>query len=281
MIIGNLSLIKFITNFTIFLFLIQINCFSAFSKTLIKGEKIAGGILLCKTFKGAKVYLDGKEIPVSNNGSFVIGFHRDPKSTQIIEIRGDDLYEEKIVVNIRNRKYAIQRIDGIDPSKVNPPPEVLERIYREIALVKKARSISKSISESYYEEGFILPAEGPISGEYGSQRILNGEPKRPHYGIDIALPIGHPIMAAGSGKVLLVEENLYFSGGTLIIGHGQGLTTTYLHMSKILVNVGQIVKRGLIIGEAGDTGRATGPHLDWRAEWLNRRIDPIFLLKFN
>ena len=277
----NLSLIKLITNFTVFLFLIHINCFSAFSQTLIKGDKIAGGILLCKSFKGAKVYLDGKEIPVSNSGSFVVGFHRDPKSTQIIEIQGNDLYEEKIVLNIKDRKYEIQRIEGLDPSMVNPPTEVLERIYREIALVKKARSISKSILEPYYEEGFISPAEGPISGEYGSQRILNGEPKRPHYGIDIALPVGHPIMAAGSGKILLVEENLYFSGGTLIIGHGQGLTTTYLHMSKITVKVGQIVKKGSIIGEAGDTGRATGPHLDWRAEWLNRRIDPKFLLKFN
>ena len=281
MIKGNLSLIKLIANFTIFLFLIHINCFSAFSQTLIKGDKIAGGILLCKSFKGAKVYLDGKEIPVSNSGSFVVGFHRDPKSTQIIEIQGNDLYEEKIVVNIKDRKYKIQRIEGIDPSKVNPPTEVLERIYREIALVNKARNISKSILEPYYEEGFISPAEGPISGEYGSQRILNGEPKRPHYGIDIVLPVGHPIMAAGSGKILLAEENLYFSGGTLIIGHGQGLTTTYLHMSKITVKVGQIVKKGSVIGEAGDTGRATGPHLDWRAEWLNRRIDPIFLLKFN
>ena len=253
----------------------------AYSKTLIEGEQIAGGVLFCKSFAGAAIYLDGKKIPVSKNGSFIVGFHRDPKSIQTIKILGGNSYEEEIILKIENRKYKIQRIDGIEPSKVNPPEEVLERIYKEIKLIKKARNSSESILEPYYEEGFVSPAEGPISGVYGSQRILNGEVKRPHYGIDIALPVGHPVLAAGTGKILLAEEDLYFSGGTLIIGHGQGLTTSYLHMSKILVEVGDVVIKGSLIGEVGATGRTTGSHLDWRAEWMNRRVDPSFLLNFN
>ena len=253
----------------------------AYSKTLIEGERVAGGVLFCRSFAGAAIYLDGKKIPVSKNGSFIVGFHRDPKSIQTIKILGGNSYEEEIILKIENRKYKIQRIDGIEPSKVNPPEEVLERIYKEIKLIKKARNSSESILEPYYEEGFVSPAEGPISGVYGSQRILNGEVKRPHYGIDIALPVGHPVLAAGTGKILLAEEDLYFSGGTLIIGHGQGLTTSYLHMSKILVEVGDVVIKGSLIGEVGDTGRTTGSHLDWRAEWMNRRVDPSFLLNFN
>lgn len=257
----------------------MINSYDSFSKTLIKGEKIAGGIILFKSSEGIRAFLDDQEIPVAANGSFVIGFHREPKSVQILKIIGDKI-DEEYILSIENRIYDIQRIDGIEPSKVNPPKNVLDRIKREIQLVKKARYLSRFIMQPYYENGFKFPAEGPISGVYGSQRILNGEPRRPHYGIDIALPVGHPVLAAGSGKVVLAEKDLYFSGGTIIIGHGQGLTTTYLHLSAINVNVGQIVNKGFVIGEVGDTGRVTGPHLDWRAEWMGRRIDPSYLIKF-
>ena len=261
------------------LILSKMNDYDSLSKTIIQGEKIAGGIIFFKSEEGVKAFLDGNAIPVSQNGSFIIGFHRDPKVKQILKIIGKNMQEE-IILYVKKRNYNIQRIDGIDPSKVNPPVEVIERIRKEAKLVKNARFLSRSIATPYYEEGFQVPAEGVISGVYGSQRILNGEPRQPHYGIDIALPIGHPVTAAGTGKVLLAERDLYFSGGTIIIGHGQGLTTTYLHLSKIKVNLGEYVDKGSLIGEVGSTGRVTGPHLDWRAEWMGRRIDPAYLVNF-
>ena len=263
--------------FTYIIFLLNI----VNAKTFIKGEVIAGGILVVNVFPGAKVKLNGELVMISDNGLFLVGFERIPKPIQILEIYEGNSLVEKITLNVKMRLYKIQKISGIQKEKVDPPQSVIDRIYNERKNVKESRKKANLITSTYYNNGFILPALGPISGVYGSQRILNGKPRSPHYGIDIALPKGHEVVSPMDGIVLFTNNDLYYSGGTIIIGHGQGLTTSYLHLSKILVTVNDKVRRGELIGRVGATGRATGPHLHWGAELKGKRIDPKYLDVFN
>ena len=263
--------------FTYIIFLLNI----VNAKTFIKGEVIAGGILVVNVFPGAKVKLNGELVMISDNGLFLVGFERIPKPIQILEIYEGNSLVEKITLNVKIRSYKIQKISGIQKEKVDPPQSVIDRIYNERKNVKESRKKANLITSTYYNNGFILPALGPISGVYGSQRILNGKPRSPHYGIDIALPKGHEVVSPMDGIVLFTNNDLYYSGGTIIIGHGQGLTTSYLHLSKILVTVNDKVRRGELIGRVGATGRATGPHLHWGAELKGKRIDPKYLDVFN
>ena len=263
--------------FTYIIFLLNI----VNAKTFIKGEVIAGGILVVNVFPGAKVKLNGELVMISDNGLFLVGFERIPKPIQILEIYEGNSLVEKITLNVKMRLYKIQKISGIQKEKVDPPQSVIDRIYTERKKVKESRKKANLITSTYYNNGFILPALGPISGVYGSQRILNGKPRSPHYGIDIALPKGHEVVSPMDGIVLFTNHDLYYSGGTIIIGHGQGLTTSYLHLSKILVTVNDKVRRGELIGRVGATGRVTGPHLHWGAELKGKRIDPQYLDVFN
>ena len=263
--------------FTYIIFLLNI----VNAKTFIKGEVIAGGILVVNVFPGAKVKLNGELVMISDNGLFLVGFERIPKPIQILEIYEGNSLVEKITLNVKIRSYKIQKISGIQKEKVDPPQSVIDRIYTERKKVKESRKKANLITSTYYNNGFILPALGPISGVYGSQRILNGKPRSPHYGIDIALPKGHEVVSPMDGIVLFTNNDLYYSGGTIIIGHGQGLTTSYLHLSKILVTVNDKVRRGELIGRVGATGRVTGPHLHWGAELKGKRIDPKYLDVFN
>ena len=263
--------------FTYIIFLLNI----VNAKTFIKGEVIAGGILVVNVFPGAKVKLNGELVMISDNGLFLVGFERIPKPIQILEIYEGNSLVEKITLNVKIRSYKIQKISGIQKEKVDPPQSVIDRIYNERKNVKESRKKANLITSTYYNNGFILPALGPISGVYGSQRILNGKPRSPHYGIDIALPKGHEVVSPMDGIVLFTNHDLYYSGGTIIIGHGQGLTTSYLHLSKILVTVNDKVRRGELIGRVGATGRVTGPHLHWGAELKGKRIDPKYLDVFN
>ncbi len=251
------------------------------AKTFIKGEIIAGGIIVVNVFPGAKAKLNGESVMISAKGLFLVGFERIPKPIQILEIYEGNSLVEKITLNVKIRSYKIQKISGIQKEKVDPPQSVIDRIYNERKNVKESRKKANLITSTYYNNGFILPALGPISGVYGSQRILNGKPRSPHYGIDIALPKGHEVVSPMDGIVLFTNNDLYYSGGTIIIGHGQGLTTSYLHLSKILVTVNDKVRRGELIGRVGATGRATGPHLHWGAELKGKRIDPKYLDVFN
>ena len=251
------------------------------AKTFIKGEIIAGGIIVVNVSPGATVKLNNESIMISDKGVFLVGFERNPEPTQILEIYEENLLVEKITLNVKIRSYEIQRINGIKKEKVDPPQSVIDRIYMERNSVKESRKKSNLITSTYYNNGFILPAKGPISGVYGSQRILNGKPRSPHYGIDIALPKGHEVVSPMDGIVVFSNNDLYYSGGTIIIAHGQGLTTSYLHLSEILVSVNNIVRRGELIGKVGATGRATGPHLHWGAELKGKRIDPKYLDVFN
>ena len=251
------------------------------AKTFIKGEIIAGGIIIVNVSPGSTVKLNDESIMISDKGVFLVGFERKPQPTQILEIYDENLLVEKITLNVKIRSYEIQRINGIKKEKVDPPQSVIDRIYMERNSVKESRKKSNLITSTYYNNGFVLPAKGPISGVYGSQRILNGKPRSPHYGIDIALPKGHEVVAPMDGIVVFSNNDLYYSGGTIIIAHGQGLTTSYLHLSEILVSVNNIVRRGELIGKVGATGRATGPHLHWGAELKGKRIDPKYLDVFN
>ena len=251
------------------------------AKTFIKGEIIAGGIIIVNASPGSTVKLNGESIMISDKGVFLVGFERKPQPTQILEIYNENVLVEKITLNVKIRSYEIQRINGIKKEKVDPPQSVIDRIYMERNSVKESRKKSNLITSTYYNNGFVLPAKGPISGVYGSQRILNGKPRSPHYGIDIALPKGHEVVSPMDGIVVFSNNDLYYSGGTIIIAHGQGLTTSYLHLSEILVSVNNIVRRGELIGKVGATGRATGPHLHWGAELKGKRIDPKYLDVFN
>ena len=183
----------------------------------------------------------------------------------------------KIIKKVFKRKYKIQRIDGLDKKKVTPPEEVYERIKNENKLIGKARSINSNLV--FFKEKFIQPLDNAIiTGVYGSQRILNGKPRWPHYGLDFAGDLGTPIKAMADGIVTLAEKDLYYTGATLIFDHGHGISTLYMHMQKIYVKKGQKVKQGEVIGTVGSTGRSTGAHLDVRLNWFGTRLDPMTVL---
>ncbi|MEJ8567604.1 M23 family metallopeptidase [Elongatibacter sediminis] len=238
----------------------------------LEGEAIQGGLIFGQARPGSEVDLDGQPVMVSGDGRFVLGFGRDETGTRTLSVIEPGEEKQRIDLPVRARDYAIERVDGLPPRTVTPDPAAAQRIREEAALVSSARS--RRDSRTDYAEGFAWPAEGRISGVYGSQRILNGEPRRPHYGLDIAAPTGTPVHAPAAGIVTLAHPDMYYSGGTLILDHGQGLSSTFLHLSRILVEAGMTVEKGDVIAEIGATGRASGPHLDWRMNWMDRRVDP-------
>ncbi len=244
--------------------------------TRLEGHSVQGGLLFGKTEPGAVVRLDGTPVMVSPGGDFVIGFGRDAKPGHRLSIRYPDGRHETRKLRVAARNYRIQRIDGLPPRKVTPRSKKdLAHIRRDIAEVRQARA--RRDQRLDFLRGFQWPVIGPITGVYGSQRILNGKPRRPHFGVDIARPVGTPVHAPAPGIVTLAEPDMFFSGGTVIVDHGHGLSSTFLHMSKVLVKVGQRVEQGDVIGRLGATGRATGPHLDWRMNWGGERVDPQLL----
>ena len=186
--------------------------------------------------------------------------------------------EKKIITKkILKRTYKIQRIDGLPENKVTPPESVYKRIKKENNSIGEARAINSNLQ--FFKNKFTMPVDGIISGVYGSQRILNGKPKWPHYGIDIAAEQGTMIKSSGSGVVTMAEDDLYYTGGTIIMDHGHGISTIYSHLENILVSVGDKINQGDVIGTVGSTGRSTGPHLDFRINWFQTRLDPMTVLK--
>jgi len=242
----------------------------------LSGEAVQGGLVFGQTAPGSTARLDGTEVLVSPEGRFVIGFDRDETGTRTLRVRAPDGTEATRSLDVAPREYAIERVDGLPPQTVTPDPAALERIRQEAELVAAARA--RRDGRTDYAGGFAWPAAGRISGVYGSQRILNGEPRRPHYGLDIAAPTGSPVHAPADGVVTLVHPDMYFSGGTIVLDHGQGLSSSFLHLSRTLVEAGDTVRQGDLIAEIGATGRASGPHLDWRMNWLDRRVDPQLLV---
>ena len=238
-----------------------------------------GSFILGKTDPNSKVFIDDRKVRVSNDGYFAFGLDRDRKNNVLIKIinkKETKLIEKKVF----KRKYKIQRIDGLPPKQVTPPPEVYERIKKDNILIGKARAIDSKLV--FFKDKFIYPIDKYIiTGVYGSQRILNGKPRRPHYGIDFHAPEGTPVKSMGDGVVTLVENDMYFTGGTIIFDHGHGISTLYMHMRDINVKKGQRVKKGEIVGTLGQSGRATGPHLDIRLNWFEVKLDPASVLNLN
>ena len=240
-----------------------------------KGKFLQGHFIIGITDPSAQIIVGKKEVKVSKDGYFVFGIDRDRKFDLIIT-KVQNGKKEKIIKKILKRKYNIQRIDGLEESKVTPPESVYKRIKEENNKIGEARAINSNLL--FFKEQFIMPVEGIISGVYGSQRILNGKPRWPHYGIDIAAKKGTMIKSSGSGTVTMAEDDLYYTGGTIIMDHGHGISTIYSHLETVIVSVGDEINQGDIIGTVGSTGRSTGPHLDFRVNWFQTRLDPMSLV---
>ncbi len=241
-----------------------------------RGQLTQGGLIVGQAPPGTRLELDGQPVPVAPDGAFVFGFGRDAPARARLRIASPGGGVEERLLTITQRQYDIQRLDGLPPEKVTPPPGLLERIRRENARVDAARR--REIPQSWFLSGFIWPATGRLSGVYGSQRILNGEPRQPHYGVDVAAPVGASVRAPADGVVTLAEPDLYYSGATLIIDHGHRLSSTLMHLHRIDVRVGQRVRKGEVVATVGKSGRVTGPHLDWRMNWREARIDPALIV---
>lgn len=242
----------------------------------LDGPLVQGGLVFGHVEPTATVELDGRPFRVGPDGRFLIGFGRDAAPMARLRVRHADGTIEERDLAVAQRSYDIQRIDGLPPEKVTPSAEDLKRIKDDQERVARARQIDTA--QSYFASGFVWPAVGTITGVYGSQRILNGEPRQPHYGVDIAALVGAPVVAPADGIVSFADPDLFFTGATLMIDHGHGLSSTFLHLSEITVRVGERVRQGDLIARAGASGRATGPHLDWRINLFDIRIDPMLVV---
>jgi len=241
-----------------------------------KGKFIQGHFIIGKTDPNSKIKIGKRQIKVSKDGYFAFGIGRDRKYDLVITLEKDGI-KEKIIKRVQKRKYNIQRIDGLEEKKVTPPEEVYARIKKENKWIAEARAVDSNLD--FFKDKFIFPVEDAIiTGVYGSQRILNGKPKWPHYGLDFAQKEGTEINAMLDGIATLVEADLYYTGGTIIFDHGHGISTLYMHLKDIFVKKGQMVKQGDVIGTVGSTGRATGAHLDIRLNWFDTRLDPATAL---
>ncbi|MEO0412884.1 MAG: M23 family metallopeptidase [Pseudomonadota bacterium] len=242
-------------------------------------EPVQGGIVYGATKPGSKVWLGSRTVPVSPDGRFFLAFHYNAGKTATLKLQAPGASEVgEIVLRVRPRTFNVEHIDGLPPGKVTAPPERLKRIAAESAKKRAARA-QKGMQQNW-REGFIDPVEDyRLSGFYGSQRILNGVPKRPHYGLDFAAPTGTPVKAPAGGVVTLAEGDFWYEGGLIFLDHGHGLQSAFLHLSEVSVKAGDVVAQGDVIGAVGAGGRSSGPHLDWRVNWGSVWIDPQMLLK--
>ena len=249
-----------------------------FEQTIVnlQGNFIQGGLVKGKIVPDKEIKFENRILRKDSNGNFVIGFGRDYKENPYFELKVDDKKWLKKSFKITKRKYNTQIINGLQKKMVTPPKSFYDRINRENKSIKLIRNLNSDINYVFQE--FIWPNKGIISGVFGSQRILNGKPRRPHYGVDIAAKNGSPVLSPTDSIVRMAENDLYFTGGTIMLDHGHGVISVYSHLSKIKVNVGDKVLKGQKIAEVGSTGRSTGPHLDWRINWFDQRLDPALLI---
>ncbi len=241
----------------------------------LTGNFIQGGLLYGQAQKGQTVFFKQRPVAMTPDYRFIIGLDRDfddVLTLSLISAKG----EEQLEYAIKQRQYKMQRIEGIPRKIMSPSQANIDRSRKESALVRQARAVQTN--EAYYDTGFYWPLLGPITGVYGSQRVYNGVPKRPHFGVDVAAATGTPVTAPAAGVVRLAYDDMFFSGGTLIIDHGYGLSSSFLHLSKMLVKEGDYVDQNMDVALVGATGRVTGPHLDWRMNWYDQRIDPQLLV---
>ncbi len=256
--------------------LLMISSFAVAAAPMLQGKLTQGSLIRGEVKPGTKVWLDERELTVSEQGYFAIGFGRDDKLQYQLAWQLPGQSKQNKQLQLEPRQYQIQSIEGLPPKMVTPPESVLARIREDAKQVRQARALRDP--DTSFMQAFIWPAHGPITGVYGSQRILNGEKRRPHFGIDVAGPVGQPVYAPADGLVTLFVPDMYYSGGTLIVDHGHGVSSTFLHLHKAHVKAGDSVKQGQLIAEIGGTGRVTGPHLDWRMNWHEKRVDPELLV---
>lgn len=243
----------------------------------LQGSLVQGGLVMGTVPSGYSVSYQGEQLKLTAEGQFLLGFGRDAPAQVALIVTDNQSQQQTHKLSIDQRVYNIQRIEGVPQKTVTPSQGDLQRIRDDASLVRAARK--QVTGNTDFLQGFIQPLSGPVTGVYGSQRIYNGNPGRPHYGIDYAAPRGTPVIAPAAGLVTLAHKDLFYSGGTLIMDHGHGLSSTFLHLSELLVSEGQSVQRGEIIAKVGSTGRSTGPHLDWRMNWQSQRIDPQMVLQ--
>ena len=249
------------------------------AELVLTGRFVQGGHAIGRTWPRALIFVDGESLTTASaDGGFIVGFDRDAPGSVQIEARLEGRSAMR-TLTIAPGRFSETRINGLPPSTVEPSdPALLARIQQEVAL--KAEGFASRIDADHFSGGFVWPLESfRVTSRWGSQRILNGTPARPHYGIDLAAPQGTPIRAPADGRVTLAQPALHFEGGLVLIDHGQGLITAYLHQSRLEVRDGQDVMRGDRIGRVGMTGRATGPHLCWRMKWRDRNLDPSLMVE--
>ena len=249
------------------------------NKPLIKwhGSWQQGSLLLGQVEPGTTLSHQGQMIKTTADGQFLFGLGRNAPATSTFVVTDLTGVKTTEAFRVAARNYTIQKVEGVPQRTVEPPAGQMQRIQSDSALVVQARRLVSDKTD--FLSGFIKPLEGPITGVYGSQRYYNGVPKSPHYGLDYAASTGTIVKAPAAGVVRMAHDDLFYSGGTLIIDHGHGLSSSFLHLSEILVEEGHRVQQAEPIARVGSTGRATGPHLDWRMNWLNQRIDPALVLE--
>ena len=238
----------------------------------LTGQFVQGGLVVGQAAPGSSVTLDGSGVDVAPGGAFVFGFGRDANAKAQLVVTGPDGGRVVRDLTVAAQTYDIQHIDGLPERKVTPAPEDLQRIKDDNAKIGAVRA--RLSPDAHFLSGFVWPVTGPISGVFGSQRILNGEPKNPHNGVDVAAPVGAPIVAPATGVVALVHDDMFYTGKTVMIDHGLGLTSVYAHLDSIVVMDGQRVEQGAPLGRVGATGRVTGAHLHWGLTWKGTHLDP-------
>lgn len=248
---------------------------AAADQVMLSGRFVQGGLVVGTTEPGAEVTLDGRAIRVAKDGLFVFGLSRDAKPQATLVVRLPNGKVETRALEVKPQTYRIQRIRGVAKRFVTVPKKFWPRIKADRKMVAAARTIFSG--NRNFGETFRWPVTGRISGVFGSQRVFNGKPRRPHYGVDVAVPRGTPFRAPAGGIVVLTRH-LYFAGKTVILDHGQGISSAFIHMDKILVKVGQTLKQGDVIGLVGNTGRTTGPHLHWAMTWHKVYLDPALVV---
>lgn len=242
----------------------------------LEGPLVQGGLVVGHTDPGATVSLDGKAVRVSSEGLFLLGFGRHAKAEATLRVEPPGGPVLTRILAIRTREWPEQRIDGLPDRKVNPDPVDRDRIEADRAGIAAVRRRDTPVA--FFAAGFAMPLEGRVSGVFGSRRILNGEPRQPHNGLDIAAPAGTEVAAAGDGVVALARDDMFFTGNTVMIDHGHGLVTIYVHLERILTREGRSATKGEIIGTVGQSGRATAPHLHWGVSLFDTALDPALLV---
>jgi murein DD-endopeptidase MepM/ murein hydrolase activator NlpD len=242
----------------------------------LRGKATQGGLLFARAEAGARVALDGRALRVAPDGRFAFGFGREHARAAELVVTRRDGTREAMRIEVGKRAFDIQRIDGLPPRMVEPSEEDLARIKADAEAIAKARA--RDSAEPLWDTEWRWPVVGRISGVFGSQRILNGQPRRPHYGVDVAMPTGTPVVAPADGVVSLAHGDMYFTGGTVILDHGHGVGSLYAHLSAVDVAEGTRLRKGERLGAIGATGRATGPHLHWGMTWYALNVDPALVV---